>query len=88
MSILVEDEFGMSRDELTQKLKEKGIGTRPFFAGMHKQKSLNDFGCDCSGNYPVADEISEKGLYLPSASGLKTEQIDHVYYTIRKLSKK
>ena len=87
-SILVEDEFGISRDKLTQKLKEKGIGTRPFFIGMHRQQSLSDFGCDCSGDYPVADEISEKGLYLPSASGLKVEQIDFICDNIRELSKK
>jgi perosamine synthetase len=86
-SILIEDEFGLSRDELMQKLKEEGIGTRPFFFGMHRQKSLNDFGCNCSGSYPVADEISEKGLYLPSASGLKVEQIDYICDTVRKLSK-
>jgi perosamine synthetase len=86
-SILVEEEFGLSRDKLMQKLKEKGIGTRPFFTGMHRQKSLNDYGCDCSGDYPVTDEISEKGLYLPSASGLKGEQIDYICDTIKELSK-
>ena len=54
---------------------------------MHRQKSLKDFGCDCSGNYPVTDEIAQRGLYLPSGSGLKTEQIDFICDTVRKLSK-
>jgi perosamine synthetase len=87
-SILIEDEFGMNRDQLAQNLKDAGIDTRPFFISMHRQKALKDFGCDCSGNYPVTDEIAQRGLYLPSGSGLKPEQIDFVCDTIRKISKK
>jgi perosamine synthetase len=87
-SILIEDNFGMNRDQLAKHLKDADIDTRPFFTGMHRQKSLNDFGCDCSGSYPAADEISKKGLYLPSASGLKVEQIDYICDTIREISKK
>jgi perosamine synthetase len=85
-SILIEDQFGLNRDQLGQALKDEGIDTRPFFIGMHKQKSLEKYGCDCSGNYPVTDEISQKGLYLPSGSGLKEEQIDYICDTIRKIS--
>ncbi|MEO0294171.1 MAG: DegT/DnrJ/EryC1/StrS family aminotransferase [candidate division WOR-3 bacterium] len=85
-SILIEDDFNLTRDQLMQKLKEKGIDSRPFFIGMHRQKSLKDFGCDCSGNYPVTDEISERGLYLPSSSGLKVEEIDYICDVIRKFS--
>ncbi len=87
-SILIEDGFKLNRDQLMQALKEEGIGTRPFFVSMHRQKSLENFGCDCSGEYPVTDEISQKGLYLPSASGLKKEQIDIICDTIRKINKK
>ena len=84
-SILIEDDFGMNRDQLAQQLKDAGIDTRPFFISMHRQKSLKDFGCDCSGSYPVTDEIAQKGLYLPSGSGLKAEQIDFICDTIRKI---
>jgi perosamine synthetase len=87
-SILIEDDFKLNRDQLMQNLREEGIDTRPFFISMHRQKSLENFGCDCSGEYPVADEISQKGLYLPSGSGLKKEQIDYICDTIRKISKK
>jgi perosamine synthetase len=53
---------------------------------MHRQKSLLDFGCNSSGDYPITDEIAGKGLYLPSGSGLKVEQIDYICDTIRELS--
>ena len=42
---------------------------------MHNQKSLADYGCDCSGNYPVTDWLTLNGLYLPSASNLNEKQI-------------
>jgi len=84
-SILVEDDFAMPRDELIQTLSEKQIDSRPFFIPMHKQKSLQNYGCDCSGNYPVADEISKKGLYLPSSSSLTGREIEYICNTIAKL---
>ena len=84
-SILIEDEFGIDRDTLAQRLKDAGIDTRPFFISMHRQKALKDFGCDCSGNFPVTDEIAQRGLYLPSGSGLKNEQIDFICDTIGKI---
>ena len=34
---MIEDEFGMSRDELMRELKKKGIETRTFFIPMHEQ---------------------------------------------------
>lgn len=87
-SILIEDDFKLNRDQLMPALKQEGIDTRPFFISMHRQKSLENFGCDCSGEYPVTDEIAQKGLYLPSGSGLKEEQIDYICDTIRKINKK
>jgi len=86
-AILIEEDFRLNRDSLAQKLKEQGIDTRPFFISMHRQKSLADFGCDCSGQYPVTDDIAQRGLYLPSGSGLKAEQIDFICDTIAKLNK-
>ena len=67
-----------NRDELMQTLKENKIDSRKLFTGMHRQKSLKDFGCDCLGSYSKTDYLSENGLYLPSASSLKPEEIKRV----------
>ncbi len=67
--------YGHTKDELIVHLKANGIDTRLLFNGMHNQKSLSDFGCDCSGNYPVSDWLTQNGLYLPSASNLSEEEI-------------
>jgi len=75
--------YGHTKDELIAHLKENGIDTRFLFVGMNKQKSLKDFGCDCSGDYPVTDWLTENGFYLPSASSLTEEQIKHICEAIK-----
>ncbi len=84
--ILVEDEFGMNMPALREKLLEKGIDTRTFFIGMHKQpvyKQNDERFPDTKGHYPVADELERKGLYLPSSSHLTKEQIATVVDAIK-----
>ncbi|MHA1381690.1 MAG: DegT/DnrJ/EryC1/StrS family aminotransferase [Candidatus Helarchaeota archaeon] len=78
-------EYGMNRDELMIKLREKGIDSRLFFTGMHRQPSLKKYGCNFSGEYPVSDWLTKNGLYLPSGSGLKEENIKYIWDTIRKI---
>lgn len=68
-------EYGRSKVELMNHLKENNIETRLFFVGMHKQPGLLDYGCSGNGKYPVTDWLSENGFYLPSASTLTEETI-------------
>jgi perosamine synthetase len=63
--ILVEDKFGMSRDELMKKLEGKEIDTRPFFYPMHVMPPYKN-----NEEFPVAEEISRKGINLPSGVSL------------------
>ncbi|WP_298533335.1 DegT/DnrJ/EryC1/StrS aminotransferase family protein [uncultured Treponema sp.] len=79
--------YGHTKDELIEHLKINGIDTRLLFVSMHRQESLKKFGCDCSGDYPVTDWLSKNGFYLPSASGLKAEQISYICEIIRKFKK-
>lgn len=76
-------QYGHTKDELVAHLKEKGVDTRLLFQGMAKQKSLRDYGCDCGGEYPVTDMLSDNGFYLPSGSGLKREEIEMICKVIK-----
>nr|QNO57282.1 hypothetical protein HCLJFGEB_00026 [Methanosarcinales archaeon ANME-1 ERB7] len=89
-SILVEDEFGISRDELIEELEKKGIETRTFFISMHEQPVFQNMGLsEFKGeSYPVADELARKGLYLPSSSGLKEEEIRYICDAIKNIDKR
>jgi perosamine synthetase len=85
--ILIEENFGISMSKLRKKLAEKGIGTRAFFIGMHKQPAYEknvgkDYFPDKT-ECPVAEELEKKGLYLPSSSHLTKEQIEFIVDTIK-----
>jgi perosamine synthetase len=80
--ILIEDDFGVSRDEVASALAAAKIETRTFFISMHRQPALAKYGCDVSGDYPVTDDLARKGLYLPSGSGLTQQQIERVVSTL------
>jgi perosamine synthetase len=83
--ILIEDDFGPTRDEVMTLLRGAGIDTRSFFVSMHRQPALAKYGCDVSGAYPVSDELARKGLYLPSGSGLREEELSRVVDTLLSL---
>lgn len=73
--VIDSEKYGHTKDELIFHLKENRIDTRLLFTGMHKQKAMRDFGCDCSGEYPVCEWLTENGFYLPSGSGLAENDI-------------
>jgi perosamine synthetase len=75
--ILVEDNFGISRDKIKQALYKKGIDTRFFFTGMHKQPPFKT-----PGKFPVTESLERKGLYLPSSVNLTEEQIEFICTTL------
>lgn len=85
--VIQPQEYGHTKDELIAYLKANGVDTRLLFMGMHRQKSLSDYGCDCSGEYPVCDWLSENGLYLPSASSLTEDKIIRICELIQSFCK-
>jgi perosamine synthetase len=76
--ILVEEGFGASRDELAHELAERGVETRPFFIPMHAQPAFLKMGLFLREHYPVAEQVSLTGLYLPSGPGLTRKEIEQV----------
>jgi perosamine synthetase len=82
-AILINPEiFGNTEEQVIDHLKQSGIETRLLFTGMHKQKALKKYGCDCSGSYPVCEELTNNGFYLPSGSNLTEEEISFICCTI------
>jgi perosamine synthetase len=63
----------MGRDELRVRLRRAGIDTRPFFHPIH---TLPMYRSDRP--HPVAEDLSRRGLNLPSCPTLTAGQIDHV----------
>jgi perosamine synthetase len=84
-SLLVEDEFGMDRDQLRAYLARRGIETRTFFIPMHLQPIYHDKFKGQS--YPVSEMLCQRGFYLPSASSLTEAQIRHIVAIIHEAHK-
>ena len=83
-SILVEEEYGITRDELIQKLNAEKIEARPFFMPIHDMPPYKD----CThGDLSVTKELYERGINLPSSVGLKKEDIEAVCNVFKKFAK-
>jgi perosamine synthetase len=67
------------RDAMMRSLGMKGIDTRPFFCPM---SSLPPFA-GCPAHAPVARDLSERGLNLPSGPLLTESEIDFVTDAVR-----
>ncbi len=65
---------GKSAEYMMEKLKDKNIGTRPFFWGMHEQPVFQKMGLFKNESYPVAENIARNGFYVPSGLTIKKEQ--------------
>lgn len=84
--IINPNQYGHTSEELISHLKENGIETRLLFTSMSRQKSLFEYGCDCSEEYPVTDWLSKNGFYLPSASSLCETDIEYICNVIKEYS--
>ncbi|MBM3293486.1 MAG: DegT/DnrJ/EryC1/StrS family aminotransferase [Candidatus Aminicenantes bacterium] len=87
-AVVVEDEFGMSRDVLMAELWKAGVDTRTFFIPVHRQPVFSEDPAAGETSCPVAEELSEKGLYLPSGLALTSGQIKAVCRAVRELARR
>lgn len=77
-SVLIEDSFVISRDDLMKKLEGKGIETRPFFYPMHILPIYKS-----NERFPISEELARKGINLPSSLSLKKKDIKYVCESIK-----
>jgi len=82
--IVVEPErFGTTREEIRLALEAENIESRPLWKPLHLQPVFKDCPYYGSG---VSEALFEKGLCLPSGSGLTGDDLMRVTDTIRRLS--
>lgn len=66
------------RDQLAAYLKQKGVGTRPFYPALHSQPVYNQ-----PGHFPSSEHVAKLGLWLPSSSFLTDGEIIDVCNCIK-----
>jgi perosamine synthetase len=80
-SVLVDEQFGLSRDALILALRERHIDSRPFF---HPLDTLPPYQSERPR--PVALRLSRQGLNLPSAPSLTDDQVAYICEAICQLA--
>ena len=82
-AIVVQPEFGISRDELADQLRQANIDTRTFFCPMNQQPCLQSRPGFRAVACPVADSLWENGLYLPSTYWLSEPVLRQIADAVR-----
>ncbi len=79
-SVVVEEEYGISRDELISEMRKNNIEARPFFLPIHKMPPYEN----CKhGDMSITEELAQRGINLPSSVGLTESEIIKVCEVIR-----
>lgn len=83
VGIMVDPEvFGITRNELRDRLAKMGIETRTFFVPMHVQPCFEKFlsmqPSPVADNFPVSEKLCAQGTYLPSASQMADHSIQYI----------
>jgi len=81
--VVLSEDTGMDVLEFSEKLKKRGVDTRPFFLGIHEQPVFRKQGLFSNEGYPVAERLARQGLYLPSGLALREEQLQEVCESIK-----
>ena len=76
-SVILDGTNKIEASTVMSALKGKGIGSRPFFCGLHRQPALREWIMDAE-QYPVTDHAYKYGLYLPSSINLTEVDIDRI----------
>ncbi|WP_035985356.1 DegT/DnrJ/EryC1/StrS family aminotransferase [Leptolyngbya sp. KIOST-1] len=83
--LVLDDGVPFDAAEAMQRLKAKGIGTRPFFWPMHEQPVFHKMGLFEGEKHPVAERIARRGFYLPSGLALTDGQIDQAIAAVQEV---
>jgi perosamine synthetase len=84
-AVVVNPEFGITRDQLVKRLRAEGVDTRTFFCSMSDQPCLQRFTGFRYIPTPVASRIWESGLYLPSTHTLSEADIRSIANAIKRI---
>ena len=80
-----ENEYGLWRDELINRLAEADIETRPFFIPLHQLPPYRQDHARSGSRLPKTERLSAQGMNLPTFAGMRDDQICRVIDAVRKL---
>lgn len=82
-AVELDPQLGLDAVTVMERLRAKGIGTRPFFMGLHQQPALRERGLFGGENYPHTDKAHRLGFYLPSGLTMTEALVGQVADALR-----
>lgn len=82
--MVLSEKVPFDASEMMTRLNSLGVGTRPFFWGMHEQPVFNKLGWFLDEAYPVTSNIGRRGFYIPSGLGITRQQQEQVVSAVKK----
>jgi dTDP-4-amino-4,6-dideoxygalactose transaminase len=76
---------GIDRDALIHKMADEGIPARPYFAPIHLQPYMKEMFGYQPGDFPVTEDLGNRGIALPFSSVMTEEQVEIVCEVLEKL---
>ena len=76
--VVLKNSVPFDAEEAMERMRTKGIGTRPFFWPMHEQPVFRKMGLFRGVSCPVAERIARRGFYVPSGMALTRDQAGQV----------
>lgn len=76
--VQLDSSTGHDAEAMMAALSQRGVGTRPFFLGLHEQPVFRAKGWYLDERFPVTERAARQGFYLPSSVSLKVSDIDFV----------
>ena len=81
--LVLADALPFEAPEMMARLAKLGIGTRPFFWGMHEQPVFQKMGLFAGEHYPVTERLARRGFYIPSGLGVTPDQQAQVVAAVK-----
>lgn len=88
MCLLIEDNFGPSRDEVMEALAAEGIETRPFFIPLHTLPPFRQESRARGESLPFTETFARQGINLPTYPTLTEAQVRHICTVLKSLGRR
>ncbi len=72
----------IDRTDLARRLEARGVPVRPYFLPIHLQPYMIERFGYVEGDFPVTEDLGQRGVALPFSGVMTREQVDYVCATL------
>ena len=82
-AVELDPQLGLDAMTVMERLRQRGVATRPFFLGLHEQPGLRRLGLFDGEFLPHTEKASRLGFYLPSGLTLEEASVEKIAAALR-----